>query len=65
MSLGDLAGVLVLVSVALTTGMILGVAGLGLLTWLERVPGRHSEGDLSMATTHPGGRQVSSRSLGL
>ncbi len=56
MSLGDMAGVLVLVSVALTTGMILGVASLGLLTWRERVPGRHAEGDLLMATTHPGGR---------
>ena len=65
MSLGDMAGVLVLVSVALTTGMILGLAGLGLLTWLDRVPRQHSEGDLLMATTHPGGRPVSSRSVGL
>ena len=58
MSLGDMAGVLVLVSVALTMGMILGVAGLGLLTWLDRVPGRHAEGDLFMATIHPGGRHT-------
>ncbi len=58
MSLGDMAGVLVLVSVALTTGMILGVAGLGLLTWLDRVPGRHAEGDLFMVTIHPGGRHT-------
>ena len=58
MSLGDMAGVLVLVSVALTTGMILGVAGLGLLTWLDRVPGRHAEGDLLMATIHPGRRHT-------
>ena len=58
MSLGDMAGVLVLVSVALTTGMILGVAGLGLLTWLEGVPGRHADGDLLMAMTHPGRRHT-------
>ena len=42
MGLGDMAGVLVLVSVALTTGMILGIAGLGLLTWRVRVPGRQA-----------------------
>ncbi len=58
MSLGDMAGVLVLVSVALSAGMLLGVAGLGLLNRRNRVPRRHTRGELFMAPTHPGGGQA-------
>ena len=57
MGLSDVAGMLVLVSLALVAGVTLGLAGLALMSWLSRLLHLTAVGETGMATAHTGGHQ--------